>query len=75
MSRLRRGPLYSYTAYSIGCFIVWAVILIARTGSKRHDVFLVFCGWAIGWLSATIGRAVYPPPKRAPGLPNAPTRP
>jgi hypothetical protein len=25
---------------------------------------LVFAGWWIGWLSATIARAVYPPPKR-----------
>jgi hypothetical protein len=22
-----------------------------------------FGGWAIGWLSASIGRVVYPPPK------------
>jgi hypothetical protein len=25
---------------------------------------MVFGGWWIGWLSATIARAVYPPPKR-----------
>jgi hypothetical protein len=24
---------------------------------------MVFGGWWIGWLSATIARAVYPPPK------------
>jgi hypothetical protein len=26
-------------------------------------ILLVFAGWAIGWLSATIARVVYPPPK------------
>jgi hypothetical protein len=25
---------------------------------------MVFAGWVIGWLSATIARAIYPPPKR-----------
>ena len=31
---------------------------------KRHNVFLVFFGCAIGWVSATIARYVYPPPKK-----------
>jgi hypothetical protein len=57
----------SYATYSIACFVVWAVILAvvesAERGSTRHNVQLVFCGWAIGWLSATIARAVYPPRK------------
>jgi hypothetical protein len=55
----------TYTAYSIACFIVWAVILAVVTGStshKTHTFLLVFAGWAIGWLSATIARSVYPPP-------------
>ncbi len=58
----------TYTAYSIGCAIVWGVILavVSATGdpATRHTFVLVFGGWAIGWLSATIARAVYPPPKR-----------
>jgi hypothetical protein len=29
---------------------------------------VVFGGWVIGWLSATIARIVYPPPKRHAGL-------
>jgi hypothetical protein len=33
----------------------------------RHKFVLVFAGWVIGWLSATIARAVYPPPKRHTG--------
>ena len=58
----------TYTGYSIGCAIVWAIIL-AVTSAEASDAFrrtimLVFGGWVIGWLSATIARAVYPPPKR-----------
>lgn len=58
----------SYTAYSIGCAIVWAIILavVSTTGdaASRHTFLLVCGGWAIGWLSATIARVVYPPPMR-----------
>lgn len=58
----------TYTSYSIACAIVWAVILggIASVADSatRRTFTLVFSGWAIGWLSATIARAVYPPPKR-----------
>lgn len=58
----------SYTGYSIGCAIVWAAILavVSRVtdSATRHAIVLVFGGWVIGWLSATIARAVYPPPKR-----------
>jgi hypothetical protein len=65
-----KRSLHTYTAYSIGCAVVWAVILglVARTGNKdRRDIFnLVFLGWVSGWFSATIARAVYPPPKRRP---------
>jgi hypothetical protein len=55
----------TYTAYSIGCGIVWAIIwvLVAVAGSNHlHALLLVFAGWVIGWTSATIARAVYPPP-------------
>ena len=57
----------TYTAYSIGCAVVWAVILTvtATVASKdrKHTTYLVAGGWAIGWLSATIARSVYPPPR------------
>jgi hypothetical protein len=57
----------TYTGYSIACAIVWAVVLTAvwiRAGDTTWHTFTVFFGgWAIGWLSATIGRVVYPPPK------------
>ncbi len=57
----------TYTAFSISCALVWAVILVVRLsiGSKdaRHALLLVFFGWWLGWLAATIARVVYPPPK------------
>jgi hypothetical protein len=65
MSRRFRN---SYTGYSIGCAIVWAFILagvsMAADNATRQKYMIVFAGWAIGWLSATIARTVYPPPKR-----------
>ncbi|HME50051.1 hypothetical protein [Mycobacterium sp.] len=39
--------------------MVWA----ETDTATRHTFMLVFGGWVIGWLSATIARAVYPPPK------------
>jgi hypothetical protein len=62
-SRLR-----SYTAYSIAVAVVWAVLLLLawmldRSG-KFDNIVLVFFGFAIGWLSATIARVVYPPPRK-----------
>jgi hypothetical protein len=60
----------TYTAYSIGCAVVRAVVLIGVAvfagSDKLHTVTLVFLGWRIGWLSATIARSVYPPPKSRP---------
>ena len=61
----------TYTGYSIGCAIVWAGILagisLGADSATRHKFMMVFAGWVIGWLSATIARAVYPPPKRQVG--------
>ena len=58
----------TYTGYSIGCAIAWALILagvsFGADGATRRKLVPVFGGWWIGWLSATIARAVYPPPKR-----------
>jgi len=57
-----------YTAYSIGVTVVWAVLLLLAwmlDPSRRFDsIVLVFFGFAIGWLSATIARIVYPPPRK-----------
>jgi ABC-type proline/glycine betaine transport system substrate-binding protein len=66
-----KRSLHTYTAYSIGCAVVWAVILglVAATGSKdkQQTMRLVFLGWASGWLSATIARAVFPHPNGGQG--------
>lgn len=64
-----RSRLYTYMTNNLGCAIVWAVILlIVATAfpARVHTCRLVFLGWVIGWLSATIARFVYPPPKRPP---------
>jgi membrane-associated phospholipid phosphatase len=61
-------PTRSYTAYSIGVGIVWAVILVvtsvSASAARFHTILVVFGGFVIGWLSATIARYVYPPPKK-----------
>jgi hypothetical protein len=66
--REMRRRLSTYASYSIACAVVWAVILagvsLAADSATRYKITLVFGGWWIGWLSATIARAVYPPPKR-----------
>jgi hypothetical protein len=58
----------TYTAYSIAVGIVWAVLLLLASAfasaDKRHNIYAVFGGFVIGWLSATIARYVYPPPKK-----------
>jgi hypothetical protein len=58
----------SYTVYSIGVGVVWAVLLVLvsifASAATRHTILLVFGGFAIGWVSATIARYVYPPPKK-----------
>jgi hypothetical protein len=59
----------NYWTYSIACFLVWGVILVVRAEAfgdspTTHDVFFVFVGWCIAWVSATIARSVYPPPAR-----------
>jgi hypothetical protein len=65
--RLLRKHSRTYVGYSICCAIVWAVILAAvwtQAGDvTRHTFAVFFGGWAIGWLSASIARVVYPPPK------------
>jgi hypothetical protein len=63
--RARKG---SYTGYSIGVAIAWAVRLVLAWAfappDKRKRTVLVFLGFVIGWTSATIARQVYPPPMK-----------
>ncbi len=66
--REMRRHTNTYAGYSIACAVVWAAILavasFAADSATRHKLVMVCGGWAIGWLSATIARSVYPPPKR-----------
>ena len=58
-------PKSTYTMFSVAAWIVWLVLLgiVALTHRQRlHTFALVFGGWAIGWLGASIARVVYPPP-------------
>jgi len=69
IERIRLSRKYSatYIGYSIACAVVWAVILAAvwthAGDATRHTFAVFFGGWAIGWLSASTARVVYPPPK------------
>lgn len=58
----------NYWIYSVACFLVWGILLaLAAAKAKEgtfHNLLYVFAGWCICWVSATIARSVYPPPKR-----------
>ena len=58
----------TYTGYSIGCAAVWAALLATGRGlldAKHWDMLrLGAAGWWAGWLSATIARVGYPPPRK-----------
>jgi hypothetical protein len=67
---LRPGRMNTYTAYGVGFFAAWAVLLAicAATVSNKTlgYILAIFFGSVIGWTSATIARVVYPPPKKRP---------
>ncbi|HEX4721001.1 MAG TPA: hypothetical protein VH333_00705 [Pseudonocardiaceae bacterium] len=48
--------------------MAWAIVLgltfAIRGPAVGRTVLLVFLGFCIGWVSTTIARFVYPPPKR-----------
>ena len=57
----------SYWTYSIGVRVVLAIVFAIVAATKPdnlHTFLLVFAGWAIGWVSGTIARYVYPPPSK-----------
>jgi hypothetical protein len=58
----------NYWIYSAGLVVAWAVVLlltlVIRGTQSAQNVLLVFLGFCICWVSATIARYVYPPPKR-----------
>ncbi len=63
MSRFR-----NYWACSAGLAIAWAIVLLLALtigGTQSAQTFLlIFFGFCICWVSATIARYVYPPPNR-----------
>jgi uncharacterized membrane protein YccC len=57
----------NYWVYSIGIGIVLLIVLaiVATVESDDlHTFLLVFAGFAIGWVSGTIARYTYPPPRK-----------
>ena len=58
----------NFWIYSAGLAIVWAIVLLLtltiRGSESMQRILLVFGGYCIGWVSTTIARYVYPPPKR-----------
>jgi len=63
MARLR-----NYWIYSAGLAIAWAIVfvlvLVIRGSDGLIAVLPVFLGFCIGWVSTTIARYIYPPPRR-----------
>lgn len=62
----KMSPFRNYWIYSTGLAIVWGVLLLALAvgnTQRAQTVLLVFFGFCIGWVSTTIARYVYPPPK------------
>jgi hypothetical protein len=63
MARLR-----NYWVYSVGLLAAWLIVLTASTlirgTTQAAPVYTAFLGFAIGWVSTTIARYVYPPPAK-----------
>lgn len=41
-----------------------ALSAIVGGTDRLHTILLIFAGWVICWISATIARCVYPPPSK-----------
>jgi hypothetical protein len=58
----------NYWIFSAALAVVWAIVIVLRTviggESTLRDTFLIFGGFAIGWVATTIARYVYPPAAR-----------
>jgi len=58
----------NYWIYSAGLAVAWAVALMLTLRIRGQDgartLLPVFGGFCIGWVSTTIARYVYPPPRR-----------
>ncbi len=62
-----RSRLNTYSGYSLGCAVVWTGLLVTARrvlDTKNWEMLrLAAGGWWAGWLSATIARVGYPPPR------------
>lgn len=57
----------SYWVYSVGVGVVLVIVLAIVATAEPYDLhtfLLVFAGFAIGWVSGTIARYAYPPPRK-----------
>jgi hypothetical protein len=57
----------SYWVYSVGVGVALVIVLaIVETAEPDdlHTFLLVLAGFAIGWVSGTIARYAYPPPRQ-----------
>jgi hypothetical protein len=58
----------NYWIYSAGLAVAWAVVFVVILRLKgQHGAqaaLPVFLGFCIGWVSTTLARSVYPPPKK-----------
>ncbi len=58
----------NYWIYSAGLAVTWAIVLALtwkiRGRGAAQTALLVFGGFCIAWVSGTIARYVYPPPRR-----------
>ncbi len=63
-----RRRLRTYMGFSIAWFIAWAIVLALVVAvdpkNSQRVALLVFAGWLVGWFAATVGRYLYPPPKK-----------
>ena len=63
-----RRRLRTYMGFSIAWFIAWAIVLALVVAidpeNTQRVALLVFAGWLVGWFAATVGRYLYPPPKK-----------
>lgn len=59
---------HTYWFYSVGVAAAWALLLLLTSiiggDAELKRILPVFGGFCIGWLSATIARFAYPPPRR-----------
>jgi hypothetical protein len=58
----------NYWIYSAGLAVAWVIVFVLTFVIRGHHgpgvVLPVFLGFCIGWVSTTIARYIYPPPKR-----------